>query len=314
MTDQNLTGPPMIKIDGFKIKQLRETKGLTQLYIATVVEVTTDTISRWENKRYPSIKKENGLKLAEALEVELEAILEKQSPDTNSQSSPDPTKLLEQKSSGKNLSRRQLIITIGAILVVGTILHLYLFPPGSGKQIPVIASRILPSHTAPGQIFPVIIQIETKSAAPFSLIIKETLPPRCSAIKGDPTFTATTEQDNSLHWISRISGQKSYFSYLARCATEVKDGEILVFQGTVTPGKKSGSPTTILGPAKLLINYFHWADENRDGNIDDDEILTVYDRFNLIKGLELDRTQLDEIWAGQGYQWDEKSGRYLVLP
>ena len=68
----------MVKIDGSKVKTLRESKGLTQLYIATVVEVTTDTISRWENKRYPSIKEENALKLAEALEVSLEDILEKE--------------------------------------------------------------------------------------------------------------------------------------------------------------------------------------------------------------------------------------------
>jgi DNA-binding transcriptional regulator YiaG len=47
----------MVKIDGSKVKQLREQNGLTQLYVATAVQVTTDTISRWENKRYPTIKK-----------------------------------------------------------------------------------------------------------------------------------------------------------------------------------------------------------------------------------------------------------------
>lgn len=67
---------PMVKIDGAKIRQLRESKGLTQLFLATSVEVTTDTISRWENKRYPTIKRENGIKLAEALEVELDDILD----------------------------------------------------------------------------------------------------------------------------------------------------------------------------------------------------------------------------------------------
>ncbi len=66
----------MVKIDGAKVKLLREKQGLTQLYIATAVQVTTDTISRWENKRYPSIKKENGLNLAEALGVDLEYLLE----------------------------------------------------------------------------------------------------------------------------------------------------------------------------------------------------------------------------------------------
>src|SRR5210317_924311 len=77
MSEQTFPGPyQMVKIDGSKVRSLRESKGLTQLYIATVVEVTTDTISRWENKRYPSIKEENALKLAEALEVTLDEILD----------------------------------------------------------------------------------------------------------------------------------------------------------------------------------------------------------------------------------------------
>ena len=66
-----------VNIDGSKIKTLREQQGLTQLYLATVVEVTTDTISRWENRHYQSIKRENAEKLAEALEVSLEELLEK---------------------------------------------------------------------------------------------------------------------------------------------------------------------------------------------------------------------------------------------
>ncbi|HSH14379.1 MAG TPA: helix-turn-helix transcriptional regulator, partial [Desulfurivibrionaceae bacterium] len=69
-------GPPMVRIDGAKARRIRENKGLTQLYVATVVQVTTDTISRWENRRYPTIKKENAEKLAEALGVELPALLD----------------------------------------------------------------------------------------------------------------------------------------------------------------------------------------------------------------------------------------------
>ncbi len=65
----------MIKIDGARARHLRESQGLTQLYIATAVGVTTDTISRWENGRYSNIKRDNGVRLAEALEVSLEEIL-----------------------------------------------------------------------------------------------------------------------------------------------------------------------------------------------------------------------------------------------
>ena len=69
---------PNIAIDGLKIRQLRETKKLTQLYVANVVGVTTDTISRWENNRYPTIKRDNAEKLAAALEVGLAEIEKKE--------------------------------------------------------------------------------------------------------------------------------------------------------------------------------------------------------------------------------------------
>ena len=73
-------GIPMVNIDGARIRRIREEKGLTQLYVATVVGVTTDTISRWENRRYPNIKKENAVKLAEALETRMADILITASP------------------------------------------------------------------------------------------------------------------------------------------------------------------------------------------------------------------------------------------
>ena len=91
MTDNVFPGPmSMVKIDGQKIKQLREQQGLTQLYLATAVEVTTDTISRWENRRYPSIKRENGIRLAQALNVPLEDLLEEE-PEELLQESTVPT-------------------------------------------------------------------------------------------------------------------------------------------------------------------------------------------------------------------------------
>ena len=72
-TDKSLLAS--IAIDGAAIKTIRETKKLTQLYVASVVGVTTDTISRWENNRYPTIRRDNAEKLATALEVRLAEIL-----------------------------------------------------------------------------------------------------------------------------------------------------------------------------------------------------------------------------------------------
>ena len=129
-------GPVMIRIDGSKIRQIREQKGLTQLYVATAVDVTTDTVSRWENKRYPSIKKENGQKLAEALEVELEAILET---DENHQTTrletgqekasfqQETTLLSEQSNNGKNVFSspgKILLFFLGITLVFFIVLYI----------------------------------------------------------------------------------------------------------------------------------------------------------------------------------------------
>src|SRR6056297_3659596 len=67
--------PSSVAVDATALRRIREEKRLTQLYVSKVVGVTTDTISRWENNRYPTIRRENALKLAEALEVPLDALL-----------------------------------------------------------------------------------------------------------------------------------------------------------------------------------------------------------------------------------------------
>ena len=59
--------PPGVAVDGTKVRTIREGKKLTQLYVASVVGVTTDTISRWENNRYPTRKRDNAQKVAGAI-------------------------------------------------------------------------------------------------------------------------------------------------------------------------------------------------------------------------------------------------------
>ena len=112
---------PMVRIDGARVKELREKQGLTQLYMASVVRVTTETISRWENGRYPSIKGDNGEKLAEALGVELADILEidtqpegtvEISPENSPPSSPPPKLALPPK------LKRHLSVILMVVLVV----------------------------------------------------------------------------------------------------------------------------------------------------------------------------------------------------
>ncbi|MHB8765688.1 MAG: helix-turn-helix domain-containing protein, partial [Deferrisomatales bacterium] len=68
--------PPTLRLDGDRIRTLREDKGLTQLYVAEVAGVSVATVSRWENNRTPAVKRENAEALAQALEVEVDQILQ----------------------------------------------------------------------------------------------------------------------------------------------------------------------------------------------------------------------------------------------
>ena len=149
----------MIKIDGDKIRRLRESKGLTQLYLATYVGVTTDTISRWENKRYQTIKQSNAIKLAEALEVDLDVILDTGQVDLEPQgkpveqgSIPGPGQALPM------LDRKKLLL--GTFLFVFLLIAVsYFFLNKQPKSTPVArlvtAERIFPPHCAPNQLLPV---------------------------------------------------------------------------------------------------------------------------------------------------------------
>lgn len=64
-----------VQLDGSTVRKIREKQKLTQYYISKVVGVTIDTVSRWENNRYPTVRRENALLLSEALEVPIEEIL-----------------------------------------------------------------------------------------------------------------------------------------------------------------------------------------------------------------------------------------------
>ena len=77
MSEQKTVKPgiAMVKISGGALRSLREKQSLTQLYLATAVGVTTETISRWERQEAPTLKEENALKLADVLAVPLGDIL-----------------------------------------------------------------------------------------------------------------------------------------------------------------------------------------------------------------------------------------------
>ncbi len=141
----------MVKVDGAKIKRLREEQGLTQLYLATAVQVTTDTISRWENRRYPSIKKENGIKLAEALNVALEDILEEEVATDSGERLPDePSPALPGRAENKSTFKKIWPLLLLALTLFGIIV---LFSDTLGSRPSPSLSP--PKESSPDTVLPV---------------------------------------------------------------------------------------------------------------------------------------------------------------
>lgn len=302
---------PMARIDGGKIRRLREKKGLTQLYLSTVVGVTTDTISRWENRRYQSVKLENAEKLAQALEVGLADILEQQ--DQDEPEAIPPLAGPQPKASPRPDTRTKQIIIAAVILTLlaaAGIVSLILFPELPDST--VTAERILPPHVPAGQKFPVLIRVRSLNQDTVSLIISETVPPGSKALQGSPPITTVDRRDNSLKWIGRTEPLDSVYAYMCQAPSDAHQAELLPFSGTVTLKLKSGDHEAIRGASSLTVAPYHWADINRDNMIDDEEILAVYDLYNDIKELEFDRDLIDNIWAGSGYRWNEEQKKYLV--
>jgi transcriptional regulator with XRE-family HTH domain len=303
----------MASIDGENVRKLRETKGLTQLYLATYVGVTTDTISRWENRRYPNIKQENAEKLAEALEVELDAILENESmlPKDSGEAGGVEASDQEGGKAGRPLSAWRRMWPL--LVVVLTLVVVWQYNVDHKEEVAVAAYRVLPPHIPAGEVFPVIINIELPAGVNFPLIVKESVPPGCVVVKSSPDFTTVDAKQNVFKWISRTGGPQTTIAYLARMLPATKQAS-LNFSGTVTV-RDAGSPTAaIKGVSQLAIAGFHWADFNRDGRIDDEEILTVYDRYSALDRLGFDWEEIDDIWSGLGYRWDGVNKKIAIIP
>jgi len=312
MEENEFPGPmTMVKIDGAKIKRLREQQGLTQLYLATAVQVTTDTISRWENRRYPSIKKENGMKLAEALNVVLEDLLE----DEEAQPSSSPS---EQAQTPTGTGHRPLpqhslrkiwpiVLLTGSLLAV---LLLFLWYWHQAQPSPTFsARRILPSHCIGGQPFPVIIQITGDPDRSAAIIIKENLPDSATLLSTSPNITSGGVKNKEIKWLKKINGS-SVFAYVLQVSGTI--GTPIAFSGTVAVGGESAAPMPIDGADTILLSKYHWADSNQDNIISDNEILTVYDRYSEITGLDLDLNMIEKIWLGSGYIWDAANKTFKI--
>ena len=314
MDDNEFPGPmTMVKIDGAKIKKLREQQGLTQLYLATAVQVTTDTISRWENRRYPSIKKENGLKLAEALNVDLNDLLEDETDvETENQTTGEqPHKPDSVSPMAGHLPLRKIwpLVVLSSLLLA--ILLLFIWNWYNSDPTPSFsANRILPSHCIEGQSYPVVIEIVEDPEKSAAVIIKETLPEHATLVSTSPDITSRGIKNNEIKWLKKITG-KAVFAYVLKMDKGSPD--VIKFSGTAAIGGESATPKAIGGDHDIHLGVYHWADSNEDNRISDSEILAVYDKYSEIKAIDLDLDTIEEIWLGSGYIWDKKTSSFKIM-
>lgn len=312
MTEKPFPGPmTMIKIDGQKIKALREQQGLTQLYLATAVDVTTDTISRWENKRYPSIKKENGIRLAEALEVTLEEILDNdQEADTSSETkiSSEPADQPQTRKLNAPYSLKKswpILILSGTLL--GVILAFLFSYYTTEDNIAVTAVRLAPQHFIAGQPVPVIVSLFADSDKEVAFILKEAVPVGATILHTFPRQNGKNEAPPSLKWITKSVVPTTFLYLIATQENQITD---ITLSGTIAT---AGEDATAIGGSSILHpDQYHWADVNKDSIISDKEILTVYDRYAKIPGMEDEIDLIEEIWLGEGYTWNPTTRQYDI--
>jgi len=295
---------PSAAIDGLRIRSIRETKRLTQLYVANVVGVTTDTISRWENNRYPSIKRENAQKLADALEVPLDEIL-RQEPAANH---PGPERSAAPAPSSIPDKRVLLFSGMGAVLLLVVVLFFARNPVSDPAAV-----RWAPRYAAPGEVIPVQVKVARRPGEPFGFILKEKLPPGMRLVSSLPPSSAADSSGSEVKWLIPSGSTPVTISYSLRTPVHrYQDKDTRLKGEIVLRGAAASRTEAIGGSSDIVVGAYHWADANGDGRIDDDEIMPAYYVCDEMKGLGLDWKTIEAIWTGKGYRWDAKNG-YTVL-
>ena len=308
-----------VDINGDKIRLLREQKGLTQLYLATVVGVTTDTISRWENRRYPSVKMENARKLAEALEVSLDDLLDDQGKEAGAdmaersvQSEPESELPIAPVRTFRSfVSQRRRALAVGggclvavALVVIGTLLV---------NRSAVNAVRIMPAHTAPRLPFPVMIQVSGEAEAMDPLLIREELQGDCEAIGASAEGPAKQFGKNP-RWIGTLNNGKAAFLYLVEPGKKLRPDDELRFTGDLISREGQSAGDAINGPTRVVIAPYHWADGNKDYVISDSEIRKAYATYSLPGENLINFTAIEELWMAGRYTWNKKTQAFIPAP
>lgn len=295
-----------ILLDGKKLKRLREERKLTQLCLATAIEVSTETISRWENNKSPTIKRENAQRLVHTLGVSLGDLARTEEIEVEAPDSDPQTQDLVAPRSPRWQARIPVTGWLGlALLLLAGSFAWSFFPAITGQHIR--ASRYLPPHTLPTGRFPVLIRLE-QHTSPNPFMLRESLPKKTVAVEAIPQSINQRPDASELKWITTGERQNQpHLVYLVE-PRSVQIGDQLTFSGTIIAGRRAKAEPTVTGHSITEISVFHWADENRDNRIDDYEMLSIFDLYPEAVQLGIDLEEIKDIWASNGYRWNTDRG------
>ncbi|MCA1797310.1 MAG: helix-turn-helix domain-containing protein [Geobacteraceae bacterium] len=299
--EQNYPLDANLRIDGEVIRRLREEQGLTQLYVAKVVGVTSDTISRWENNRYPSIKTANAQRLAEALEVEVDVIVQHPADEA--------TEDVRDFSPPARFTRVKMVLWGAGIVVVVTALMLG-WRLLSAPNPDVWAERLLPSYAAPGAEVPVKLTF-TGSAA--RVVVREQIPTGWELVAAHPEPDSFDPASGLMRWIMEVGQESVSIHYLTRVAEKAPLHSLQKFSGELVlrsevPGH---GRTRMVGANQLVVEQVHWADLNADNRIDDDEMLDASYLAESAGSLSLGMEKLEKLWMAEHYYWDPDVNEFI---
>lgn len=315
-----LNFPPTVCLDGAAVRRIREEKRLTQLYVSKVVGVTTDTISRWENNRYPTVRRENLFKLAEALESSAHLLVKSDVFSGEDVEDGDNTETRIPPAHEKPALPSRAFHYLGiAVLLIGAvafILFYWLSPsPQNLSAVPgdFTASRILPPYAAPGMVIPVRLHVNVDDATK-RYIIREHFPPGWEVIEASPPASSIDNQEGMARWIVKQGENRSLIVYLVRVDARSPLGMIARFRGEMVANfDEKNQSIASLGETEMTVGPYNWSDLNGDSTIDDAEMLEASTAFEELEGVHLDWKELERIWDAGHYNFDSSGRRFIPV-
>ncbi len=169
----------------------------------------------------------------------------------------------------------------------------------------------MPAHSVSGQPFPVVVEVVFAADRKSSFLLTEQIASGCRVVKTVPP--ATVMEDGLLKWIDKNGPGSSTFAYIASC-TSVDKATPLTFSGSLLVRQARRQEVVVEGRKSLQLLAFHWADSDKNGVIDDEELLAVYDDYGRVAGLGVDVEEVEAIWMGSGYRWDPSQQLFTILP